>query len=114
MMFANRYGGLSFGERNPLVEANYTMMEEYMRRLLVAANGGAELEADVTLPRLLEDVEQILSSVTTRNNAKVTWQDSEFGRTFAKDICKGQSSSSKLYTAWPHKNALCALLYLSI
>ena len=67
----SRYGGLSFGERNALVEANYTTMEAYTKRLLVAANGGADIEADVKLPHYLENFEEMLSTMATKHNAKV-------------------------------------------
>lgn len=67
-----RYGGLTFGERNPLVTLNVTEMEELLLRLVVAANGRTDPGVNVSLPDVLDDLETIVAAAATRSNAKVS------------------------------------------
>ena len=66
-----RYGGLSFGERSDLVEVNATDIQSVFTRLAVAANGGTDVPVNITLPKLLQDIEALLGNLVTTRNAKV-------------------------------------------
>ena len=70
----NRFGGLSFGERNPLVRVNETELAALARRIATAANGrvdpGLNISANGT-NNVFEDLEQVLASLSTQKNAKV-------------------------------------------
>ena len=67
---------MSFGEIDPLmVGINQSVVEDSLRRLAVAANGGVEPEgANASLPQILEDLQIILPGIVTNRNAKVGYR----------------------------------------
>ena len=66
-----RYGGLSFGEINDLVLVNQSDIEERVRRIVEAANGGKEVGGSVEIPDVISDLEVLLENLATKRNVKV-------------------------------------------
>ena len=90
-----RYGGLSFGERNPLVNFNETGAKILMERLLTVANGNTDSGVNVTIPPVINDLDDILANLATKKNAKVCVVD--FSRLWqTKTIIW-----FKVYSEWP-------------
>lgn len=53
--------------------ANVTQVEEILKRLLVAANGGKdpELDVNIKMPQLVRDFANFVENLSTKRNAKV-------------------------------------------
>ncbi len=66
-----RYGGLSFGEINDLILVNQSDIEERVRRIVEAANGGKEVSGSVEIPDVISDLEVLLENLATKRNVKV-------------------------------------------
>ena len=67
-----RYGGLSFGEVNDLIQVNDSVLEDSIHRILAAANGRERANVTVSLPNVIRDLEDILELGVTRRNGKVS------------------------------------------
>ena len=67
-----RYGGLSFGEINDLIQVNDSVLGDSIHRILATANGGERANVTVSLPNVVRDLEDILELGVTRRNGKVS------------------------------------------
>lgn len=67
-----RYGGISFGERNDLVLVNGSEVDSIFQQLAEAANGQDQLQRqNLSLPKLLMDLENLIDNLASKRNAKV-------------------------------------------
>ena len=71
-MLRFRYGGISLGEINDMIKVNDSMLEDSIHRILAAANGGERVPANVTLPNVIRDLQDLLELGVTRRNGKVS------------------------------------------
>ena len=57
------------------IDANYTLIDESLERLTMAANGGSSLSGNLNasnaLAPLLKSMEELLSKAVTKRNTKV-------------------------------------------
>ncbi len=70
--FVSRYGGISLGELNDLIQANNSVIEDSVHRILAAANGGERAAVNVTVPDVIRDLEDLIELGVTRRNGKVS------------------------------------------